>query len=266
MDKEELEELKHIRILLVDDEPFMRRVIEQALSKYSLKNVIKAADGREALDILANEDVDLLLTDVQMPEMNGLQLLKTVRCGYRQVRSTLPTVIVTGLTDIEIMGHAIGLDVSGFLTKPVVPASIVKTVMKAHLERDLEPRDKSAYLTIPTSLDHTDQELEAELTDSGPAEKVETVEQVETAEDDAVRETRVYAHQLEPYMQLTRDVVSETGRLLLSAGFVLNTRTINRLMDLREVVQSDVFYVQKTCQADEVKTADQRTLTGVQRD
>jgi len=57
---------------LVEDDPFMQRAIEQALSNIGLENVKKAANGRKALDILANHDIQLMLTDVQMPVMNGL--------------------------------------------------------------------------------------------------------------------------------------------------------------------------------------------------
>lgn len=57
---------------MVEDDPFMQRAIEQALSNIGLENVKKAANGCKALDILANHDIQLMLTDVQMPVMNGL--------------------------------------------------------------------------------------------------------------------------------------------------------------------------------------------------
>ena len=64
------------RVLIVDDDDAVRYVCAEALKEY---DVLQAENGREALNLLAGNPVDVVLTDVMMPEMNGLELLETVR-------------------------------------------------------------------------------------------------------------------------------------------------------------------------------------------
>ena len=142
------DEFENLSILLVEDDAFMRRVIVQALSNIGLVNVIKAANGRKALDILENHNIQLLLTDVQMPVMNGLQLLQQIRCGNSAADPKLRTVVITALTDAETLGVNIGLDVNGFLSKSFKLVSVIRTIMQALCEEEIEIRPKSEYQTI----------------------------------------------------------------------------------------------------------------------
>jgi EAL domain-containing protein (putative c-di-GMP-specific phosphodiesterase class I)/CheY-like chemotaxis protein len=224
------DEFENLSILLVDDDPFMLRAIEQALSNIGLNNVIKAANGREALDILANHDIQLILTDVQMPIMNGLQLLQQVRCGNTEADCQVRTVVITGLTDAETLGVAIGLDVNGFLTKPFKPVTVIRTVMQALSEEEIEIRSKSEYLAITTDLElpRVNSGLGVSAMGLGPECKRKAVS----------------IHKLRPGMQLAQDIISKTGQLLLSAGFILNERTIPRLHELKDVIADDGFYVE----------------------
>lgn len=220
-------EIENLSILLVDDDPFMQRSIEQALSNIGLENITKAANGREALDILASQDIELMLTDVQMPIMNGLQLLQQVRCGNTKAERNLRAVIITGLTDVETLGLAIGLDVNGFLTKPFKPVSVIKTIMQALSEEEIEIRDKSEYLEITTDMDRLGEGSGSDA-EPGMASGLEALS----------------VHGLRPDMRLVRDVFSKTGQLLLSAGFILNKRTIRRLVELSDVTADSNFYVE----------------------
>ncbi|MFT5711385.1 MAG: EAL domain-containing protein (putative c-di-GMP-specific phosphodiesterase class I) [Halioglobus sp.] len=225
------DELENLSILLVDDDPFMQRTIEQALSNIGLENITKAANGREALDILASQDIQLLLTDVQMPVMNGLQLLQQIRCGNTEAERKLRTVIITGLTDVETLGLAIGLDVNGFLTKPFKPVSVIRTIMQAMSEEEIEIREKSEYLEIITDLDRLGLK-------SGPGVESSMESGPET------KSKALGVHGLRPGMRLSRDVFSKTGQMLLSAGFLLNQRTIHRLNELNDVIAESAFYVE----------------------
>lgn len=221
------DEIENLSILLVDDDPFMQRSIEQALSNIGLENITKAANGREALDILASQDIQLLLTDVQMPIMNGLQLLQQVRCGRTKADRNLRAVVITGLTDVETLGLAIGLDVNGFLNKPFKPVSVIKTIMQALSEEDIEIRGESEYLEINTDLDRLG---------------VGAGSGVESAVASGLKALSVSG--LRADMRLTRDVFSKTGQKLLSAGFTLNQRTIHRLFELSDVIADNAFYVE----------------------
>lgn len=224
------DEFENLSILLVEDDAFMRRVIVQALSNIGLVNVIKAANGRKALDILENHNIQLLLTDVQMPVMNGLQLLQQIRCGNSAADPKLRTVVITALTDAETLGVAIGLDVNGFLTKPFKPVSVIRTIMQALSEEEIEIRPKSEYQTITTDLELL--RVNSGLGNAAIKSELEA------------KSKAVSIYQLKPGMLLARDVKGKNGLMLLSAGFILNKRTIERLNELKTVIANDSFYVE----------------------
>lgn len=80
------------RILIADDEPLMRSVSVEIL-RLSGYETLSAENGVQALDILRTQPVDLVLTDVMMPEMNGIELLRHIR---DEISETLPVIIVSG--------------------------------------------------------------------------------------------------------------------------------------------------------------------------
>lgn len=222
------DEFENLRILLVEDDSFMQRTIEQALWNIGLVNVIRAGSGREALDILASHEIQLIVTDVHMPVMNGLQLLQQVRCGNTDADPKLRTVVITALTDPETLGAAIGLDVNGFLTKPFKPVSVIRTIMQALSEEETEVRSKSEYLSIITDLD---------LLEEHSGRGISTLQA-------QVKSNGVSIDKLMPGMLLAQDITSKTGQLLLAAGFTLNERTVHRLNELEDVIADDDFYVE----------------------
>ena len=80
--------------------------------------------------------------------MNGLQLLQQIRCGNSAADPKLRTVVITALTDAETLGVNIGLDVNGFLSKSFKLVSVIRTIMQALCEEEIEIRPKSEYQTI----------------------------------------------------------------------------------------------------------------------
>ncbi len=80
------------RILIADDEPLMRSVTVEIL-RLSGYETISAENGRQALEVLKSQPLELVITDVMMPEMNGLELLRRIR---EEINPTLPVIIVSG--------------------------------------------------------------------------------------------------------------------------------------------------------------------------
>ena len=101
-------------ILIVDDEPLIRQALLRALSGEGY-DVLQAPGGREALDILTARGVDLILSDLVMPEMDGLELLKNARV----VRPEALRIVLTGHADLDLAVRAINDGaVYRFLLKP----------------------------------------------------------------------------------------------------------------------------------------------------
>jgi len=97
------------RILVVDDEADFRRLVKEALPAFA---VIEAADGKEALGMIQEEKLDLVITDIRMPNMDGFGLLANLRSQFPD----LPVLAVSGYIDAEQIRD---YDFDGFIDKPV---------------------------------------------------------------------------------------------------------------------------------------------------
>jgi two-component system chemotaxis response regulator CheY len=121
--------LPGIRILLVEDEPFIRGTLRRMLRTLGCAEVREASDGTEALEALKGGfRPDLLLCDVQMAPMDGLTLLRRLQEGGSPQHARIPAVMLTVATDEETVRQARGLGISGYLVKPVSPAILADRV------------------------------------------------------------------------------------------------------------------------------------------
>lgn len=112
-----------VGILVVDDEHVVRRVVCAHLQQRGFV-AVPAADGHEALATLATRKFDLLITDLQMPRMDGHSLLLAVQDQYPLMRR----IVMTGFTTIENALDALKLGAVGFVPKPVDPAALDEAV------------------------------------------------------------------------------------------------------------------------------------------
>lgn len=105
-----------IRILIADDSATVRKLIGVMLSRYYLCDITEAADGADAYSKLASGKFDLLVTDVNMPRMTGLALVKKLR---EEQKNSIPVIIVTtkGAARDQEKGMEMGAD--AYITKPV---------------------------------------------------------------------------------------------------------------------------------------------------
>lgn len=101
------------KILLLDDEPQIRRAVELHLKKNGYETV-SCGDGREGLELLTTGVFDLLITDLKMPEVSGLELLEKMRENSLSV----PVIVLTGFASVESAVEAMKLGASDYITKP----------------------------------------------------------------------------------------------------------------------------------------------------
>jgi two-component system chemotaxis response regulator CheY len=113
-DKERL--VAELRILVIDDSPTMRRIIVNTLKRVGYSNMTEATDGRDALIKLRETPVDLIITDWNMPEMDGITLTGILKHSedYREI----PILMVTARSVQEDIVMAIKAGVSGYIVKP----------------------------------------------------------------------------------------------------------------------------------------------------
>lgn|GEM_PF-542450 len=114
------------KILVVDDEPPILEIIQTILTSEGYQ-VDTAKDGLEALSLLANKRYDLVLSDVMLPEMGGLELLQKISLLYPQIT----TVMLTGYANIKDAVVAIKLGAFDYIAKPVYPEALILTIARA---------------------------------------------------------------------------------------------------------------------------------------
>jgi two-component system chemotaxis response regulator CheY len=112
------------RVLIADDSPAMRSVIRRViqLSGFEVNDFLEAADGGDALRLLRSQSVDVLLTDINMPNVNGEQLLCSMQ-NEESLRVTPVIVISTDATEHRIH-RMLGLGAKGYITKPFFPEAL----------------------------------------------------------------------------------------------------------------------------------------------
>ena len=107
---------KNMKILVVDDFATMRKVIKNLLKQIGYINIVEADDGVAALRILKSQKVDFIISDWNMPNMNGLEFLKAVRADNEL--SGLPFLMVTAEALKENVVLAVKAGVSNYIVKP----------------------------------------------------------------------------------------------------------------------------------------------------
>ena len=113
------------RILVVDDSVTMRQLMKMVLLKHVACEIVEAQDGLDALGKLKEGTFDLVVTDVNMPRMDGLGLVHAVR---EALKLTVPIVIVTTKGGEADRDRGLQLGANAYLTKPINGLQVVKTV------------------------------------------------------------------------------------------------------------------------------------------
>lgn len=116
--------------LVIDDSVTMRRIIKNTLQKLGFQNFLEAGNGAEAFDVLAKVEgkVDLILLDWNMPEMDGLEFLKTIKSSDEY--KTLPILMITTEAAKEDILTALKHGVNNYIVKPFTPDTLKAKVFK----------------------------------------------------------------------------------------------------------------------------------------
>ena len=107
------------RLLVCDDDRSTRFVIKRLLAKAGEWHVVDCADGRDALQIVAREPFDVMLLDIEMPCVDGVEVLEAVR--NKAATRNLPVIMLSRERREAIVRRLIGLGISGYILKPVRP-------------------------------------------------------------------------------------------------------------------------------------------------
>jgi DNA-binding NarL/FixJ family response regulator len=139
-----------IQILLVDDHTLFRQTLASTLPQLSNQFVVEqAVNGRDALDFLDTHSIDLVLLDIQMPVMNGIE-------AFKHIKKTHPKVKVLALTQLDeasLIIYLLRLGINGFLVKNVdldeLARAIMETMEKGEYTNELVSHVLKQYLAMP---------------------------------------------------------------------------------------------------------------------
>ncbi|AMX03202.1 chemotaxis response regulator CheY [Microbulbifer thermotolerans] len=119
---------KGMRILVVDDFPTMRRIIRSLLKELGFTNVEEAEDGQEALSKLAAGGFEFVVSDWNMPNLNGLDMLKQIRAD--EATKSLPVLMVTAEAKKDNIVAAAQAGANGYIVKPFTAATLEEKLSK----------------------------------------------------------------------------------------------------------------------------------------
>jgi len=142
-----------LQILLVDDEPFVVDDLSITVpwSDLNYEQVHVAYSGQMALDILQHNPIDVVLTDISMPEMNGLQLIEHIRGRWKHIKC----VLLTGYAEFDYARKAIELQASRYLLKPLSDEQLIEVLSELQEEIRREWDALASYqLTMQTLREH----------------------------------------------------------------------------------------------------------------
>lgn len=118
-----------IKVLIADDSGVMRKIIVRAANAAGIQDITEAVDGADAIEKFKEGQFDLVLTDWNMPNKSGLEVLQEIRAGG----STVPIIMVTTEGEKSNVLQAIQAGVSDYLTKPFEASALLEKIEKLSL-------------------------------------------------------------------------------------------------------------------------------------
>jgi CheY-like chemotaxis protein len=199
------------KILIVDDVRFTRLTLAKIVSGFGQPTILEAGDGESALALLQHEGAgtDCIITDLDMPKLDGVGLLQAVRTGRGNVPRDTKVVLLTGHSELDRIGPALRFDVDAFLAKPASRQAIEACFQRLFATPTDAPLSEADRATPP----------------NGPI--APTALGVPLADERMVPVPEIPAD-----AELARDLLFGNGRLLLAAGSRLSPRTRDSIGEL----------------------------------
>jgi len=127
MDKQPVDYAR-FRILVIEDQPFVRRTIMQIMMQIGFQEIAEADNGESGMQECIRTNPDLIVCDIDMKPVSGLQFLEWLRSSAEAANPRAPVVFLTNHTESEIVKQAMALGVNGFVVKPPSFAALKERV------------------------------------------------------------------------------------------------------------------------------------------
>jgi CheY-like chemotaxis protein len=119
-----------IKILLVDDNHHMRLLLTEILRAIGVREVYEATNGAEALQMMRNQAIDIVMTDLAMQPMDGIDFVRRLRNGQESPNPMAPVIMITGHSTLRRVAEARDVGVTEFLSKPVTARGVIERISR----------------------------------------------------------------------------------------------------------------------------------------
>ncbi len=232
------------KILVVEDERLMRNLLIQMLKRMGFKDVNAVDNAEEVVNTNKFWKTDLLVTDIEMEGMSGLDLIGLIRNERSPLSPEVPIMVLTGMSKLQILMEAAEQKIQGFLTKPVS-----EDILRQRIEEILGKSSQLVYrdpqLIIETKeLSESSQEPLKKVSDNFEDDKNEKEQQenMERTETIIINNVLMDLDKLTVGMVLGEDIVAR-GHTILLAGKVIQEGHVKVLNDLSAFIDKKEILV-----------------------
>src|ERR1700677_1152153 len=119
---------EHLKILIVEDNQHMRSLLRSLLNSVGIREIVEASNGTSALESLRERKCDLILSDLAMKPMDGLEFSRKVRTAANSPNPFVPIIMMTGHTEKHLVVAARDAGITEFLVKPITAQSLFSRI------------------------------------------------------------------------------------------------------------------------------------------
>ncbi|HEY2708197.1 MAG TPA: response regulator [Caulobacteraceae bacterium] len=117
-----------LKMLLVDDNHHMRVLLTEILRAIGVKYVFEAADGAQALNVMRQQQIDIVMTDLAMEPLDGIDFVRLLRNSQDSPNPMVPVIMITGHSTMRRVAEARDVGVTEFLSKPVTARGVIERI------------------------------------------------------------------------------------------------------------------------------------------
>lgn len=137
------------KVLIIDDDPWMQRILSKTLQNYGFKDVYLASNGFEGIAIAVEEYPHLIILDIMMPELSGHLTLKVIK--HIHATQNIPVLMISALSDTENLGLSVKSGSAGFISKPFTRSTIYEKLINIYGKYNLDKIARGEEIDIDFS-------------------------------------------------------------------------------------------------------------------